>query len=361
MIDPTLSSDSAVFPSGTTPLDHFTVGPAAVPAPEETLDAIESLVSEAAAGEAALATAAFEPEASSRTSLTGRLLGLVRLMRPHQWTKNGLCLAGAIFSGRMFDLSALELGVATALIFSLGSSSIYVFNDILDRERDRRHPKKRHRPIASGAVSVPAAAVLGIALAAVSLAGGWLLGGATLGCLLLYLANNLAYSTRMKHLPLFDVLSIAMGFVLRLLAGVYVLSELPTAWIVLCTFFLATFLGFAKRRAELCSLNNGGAAQRPVLSSYSIPYLDSMLNSAAVSAILCYALFTVTSGKNPALVVTLPIVYYAILHYKRLVMVDESGEEPDRLLLRDPSIACSVVLWLGLYLTMTYCDVQLFR
>lgn len=361
MIDPMFGSEPGLFPQGSQPLDHFTVGPQPqVPAPEETLATIESLVSEAATGEAALATAAFEPHAARPTFAT-RLLGLVRLMRPHQWTKNGLCLAGAIFSGRLFDLSAMELGAATAIIFSLGSSSIYVLNDILDRQRDRLHPKKRLRPVAAGLVSVPIAAGLAAGLAVAAMVGGWWLGGASLGCLLLYLGNNLAYSTRLKHLPLFDVLSIAMGFVLRLLAGVYVLDVLPTAWIVLCTFFLAVFLGFAKRRAELRSLASGASVQRPVLSSYSVPYLDNLLNGAAVSTILCYALFTVTSGKNPTLVVTLPIVYYAILHYKRLVMVDDSGEEPDRLLLRDRGIALSVVLWLALYLAMTHCDIVLFR
>ena len=155
------------------------------------------------------------------------LTTLLRVLRPHQWTKNVVCLAGVFFSGRMFEPNAIWLGALTAVAFSLASSSVYIFNDIFDRARDREHPKKRNRPIASGAVSVGAAALLGAATTAASLLLAWNLGTGVLICIGLYFVNNIAYSIVFKHLALFDVLGIAFGFLMRLLAGVYVLGETP--------------------------------------------------------------------------------------------------------------------------------------
>jgi len=223
----------------------------------------------------------------------------LRLLRPHHWTKNLACLAGVLFSGRFVDTGADERALWTFGVFCAASSAAYALNDVFDRERDRRHPRKRLRPVASGAVSVPAAVGVGAVLAATALAGAWALGFPVLACLLFYVANNLAYSAGLKHLPLFDVLSIAMGFVLRLLAGVYVVGELPTTWITLCAFFLALFLGFGKRRAELGALGEQTNDQRPVLAQYTLSYLDYLLNSSAVMAVICYALFTTSPEKNP--------------------------------------------------------------
>jgi 4-hydroxybenzoate polyprenyltransferase len=290
------------------------------------------------------------------------LLPYVKLLRPRQGAKNAVCFAGVLFSGRFTDPAAVRAACLTIVAFCAGSSAIYVFNDIFDRERDRKHPTKCRRPIASGAVVVPAAAGLGLVLAAAALALAALLGWGVLVCLLLYMGNNIAYSLGLKHLALFDVLGIALGFVLRLLAGVYAVDELPTTWITLCTFFLAVFLAVGKRRAELAALTAAPEKlQRPVLSEYTVPYLDSLVNSSAVMALMCYALFTSTSGKNPTLVVTVPIVFYAIMHYKRIVMLLEAGEEPERILFSDLRILLSVLLWLASYLVITYADLHLFR
>jgi hypothetical protein len=149
--------------------------------------------------------------------------------------------------------------------------------------------------------------------------------------------------------------------VLRLLAGVYAVGVLPTSWITLCTFFLTVFLGFAKRRSELGNLlEDEGTKRRPVLSKYTISLLDYMLNNAAVMTVVCYALFTSTSGKNPTLVVTVPIVFFAVMHYKRLVVLWNIGEEPDWLVLKDLRIQLSVILWLACYVAITYGDLRLF-
>jgi 4-hydroxybenzoate polyprenyltransferase len=292
---------------------------------------------------------------------------LLKLLRVKQWTKNGVCLAGVLFSGMYSRPGAIALAAATALAFCLASSSIYIWNDIHDRKRDRSHPKKCGRPLACGEVSVSAAAALGAALGSGALLGGLGLGWAVFACIALYMVNNGLYSVWLKHVALLDVLCIVFGFVLRLVAGIYVVGDIPTTWIILCSFFLASFLGFSKRRAELNSISGNlekelpADSQRPVLDDYTVDYLDFLVSSSATMAIIAYALFATTSGKNPTLIVTLPIVYYAIMHYKRLVMVTKSGEEPELILLKDPLIIVCIAAWIVLYMLLWKLDPHFIR
>ncbi|MBW4679371.1 MAG: decaprenyl-phosphate phosphoribosyltransferase [Microcoleus vaginatus WJT46-NPBG5] len=320
---------------------------------------------------------------------------LFKLLRPHQWTKNLFCLAGLFFSGKFLEPAAIAEAFLAVAMFSFMASVVYIFNDIQDVERDREHPKKRYRPIASGKISVKAATAIALFLIVVALLIAYSLGMPVLVCLVLYAGINISYSLKLKHLALFDVNCIALGFVLRLLAGVYAIEVIPTGWITLCTFFLALFLGFAKRRSELLGLLSNkmtqdfldrqesesieiakpvselfylqlfyqrGQAnpQRPVLSQYTLPFLDSLLNSTATMTVMCYALFTAISGKNPSLVITVPIVHYAVMHYKHLVMVREGGEEPDRILIKDARIKLSILIWLISYFLIIYSNVNLF-
>lgn len=286
---------------------------------------------------------------------------IIKLIRPQQWTKNAFCFAGVMFGGRIHEPHSILLAFFTFMVFSAASSSAYVLNDIMDRERDCEHPKKCTRPIASGAISVPVAASIGLLMATVGFCGGYALGVPTLACLILYLINNAAYSLYLKHATLLDAISIAFGFVLRLLAGIYVLGDLPTAWIVLCTFFLSLFLSFAKRRAEILSLADKDNFQRPVLNNYSLHYLDHLTNSSATMALLCYALFTILSGKTPDLIITLPIVYYGIMHYQQLIMVRGVGEEPDQILLKNWGIKLCLLLWILTYYAVLHWNPKLFR
>ena len=285
---------------------------------------------------------------------------LIQLSRPQQWTKNLLCLAGAVFSGRMSDPAALGAVLATMFLFCIGSSATYIFNDIWDRDRDRKHPRKSKRPLASGRVSVSTATMLCVLLTGAALAGTWWLGIATFVCMGLFIVLNIAYTTTLKHVALLDVMCIAMGFVLRLCGGVYVLNLLPTTWITLCTFFLALFLGFAKRRAELNSLTERDTEQRPVLDKYSVAFLDELLSSAATITIISYALFTVASGKNPSLILSLPFVYFGVMSYKGLVTMSDVGEEPEKIVFTDSRVLVTVVLWLVSFLAIEYWDPQLF-
>jgi 4-hydroxybenzoate polyprenyltransferase len=291
---------------------------------------------------------------------------VLRLLRPHHWTKNLLVFAGVVFGGRLSEPGSWALAAWTFVLFCMASSAVYAVNDVVDRHRDALHPIKRSRPLPAGEIRSGTAWLLGVALGGSALVGAWILHGGTFVCMALYLGINLAYSAALKHVALLDVMAIALGFVFRLLAGIYVLQDLPTSWIVLCTFFLAVFLGFAKRRAELVGLLGRGSAgegepdQRPVLVDYSLEYLDGVLGASATMAVLCYALFTVTADKNHFLIATVPVVYYAVLHYKRMAMVHASGEEPERILLSDPRIPLSILVWVVLYVVIELWNPTLF-
>jgi 4-hydroxybenzoate polyprenyltransferase len=289
------------------------------------------------------------------------LLGLVQAARPHQWIKNLACFAGLVFSGRMFERGVFLESILAFAGFCLASSSVYLLNDMVDRDLDRRNPTKRHRPIASGLVPVTWA----LATSAVLAAGGigtcvWLAPVCSI-VLFMYLLTNVAYSLRLKHTVLLDVVIIAFGFVLRVLHGVYAIEVKPTSWIVLCMFFLALFLGFAKRRGEMQLVGEDEPLRRPVLSRYRIGYLDILLGMTATLAILCYALYTVTGHQgNASLVVTVPLVTYGVARYMLLVTVDGEGEAPEKLLVTDRLLLGTGALWVGCCVLIIYTKIQLF-
>lgn len=286
---------------------------------------------------------------------------IIKLLRPRQWTKNLACLAGVVFGDRLSQSHNIVAAMIVTALFCALSSASYLFNDIHDRERDQHHPQKKLRAVPSGQVTVNAAASVAIGLAILSLAGSLYFGWATFTCFALFALINVAYTLRLKHQVVLDVCSIALGYVLRLLAGVYALHDIPTTWITLCTLFLAVFLAFAKRRAEFVSAGNQEMTHRPVLGQYNLAFLDALINSSATMTVLSYALFTATSGKNPTLVVTVPIVYYAVMHYKFLVMVRNVGQEPEQILLLDNRIRLSILLWLTCYMVIFYSKLHLFR
>jgi len=290
---------------------------------------------------------------------------LLKLLRPHHWTKNVFCLAGVLFGDRLGDLDAL---IAAGLIFAafcLLCSSVYILNDLVDVNRDRNHPVKRMRPIASGAVSPATACVASLVLFISAFTILFYFASSALLAAAMYVLINIAYTGYLKHVPILDFFCIAAGFVLRMLAGVYGIGDVPTAWIFICTLSLALLLAQAKRRSELVSLGSAGLMElnerRPVLRFYSREFLDSLINSSATITVIAYALFTITSGKNPALVLTVPFVYYATMRYKMLVMVTNDGEEPERLLLRDGSIVISAAAWLIAFLWIAHSNLEIFR
>jgi 4-hydroxybenzoate polyprenyltransferase len=277
-------------------------------------------------------------------------LNLFRSLRPAQWIKNLIIFGGLGFGGRLLDPNAVALSLAAFVVFCALSGVVYLLNDVADRESDRRHPLKKHRPIASGAVPVQvalaAAAVLGVgALAAgfwLQPAFGWL--GA------IYVALLGLYSGPLKHTVIIDVLTIAIGFVLRAIAGAVVISVAISHWLLILTILLALFLALSKRRHELVLLADGATSHRKILQEYSPYLLDQMISVVTASTIVAYAFYTVSPDTvekfgTDRLVWTLPFPLYGIFRYLYLVHQKEGGGSPAEMLLTDRPLLACVALW----------------
>ncbi len=285
----------------------------------------------------------------------------VRLIRPTQWTKNLTCFAGLVFSGQLFRATSQREALAGFWAFCFMSSAVYVLNDIVDRKRDRLNPRTASRPLASGKMAVSSAAVLGAVLFVMASGLAWSLGTACVVSLGVYGMMNVLYSLWLKRVVIVDVMCIAIGFVIRVMFGVYAVEDLPTPWIVLCMFSLALLLGFAKRKAELVSqVNRPSSDARPVLRKYDSAYLDTLITMSATMSVLCYGLFTVASHRNPTLVVTIVPVIYCIMRYLIQTMIAGKGESPDRLLLSDKRLWCAGAIWIAMYCVIMYGNINLF-
>jgi hypothetical protein len=291
----------------------------------------------------------------------------VRLARPRQWLKNGFVLIGAFFA-RAWNDPALVLDAGALFVaFCLVSSAVYVFNDVIDREADRAHPDKRSRPVAAGAIGPGAALAYCMLLAATGLALGALVSAAALRMAGAYIALNLCYSLGLKHVAVLDVLLIAAGFMLRLLAGTVGLGIAPSRWLLLCGVMVTLFLGFSKRRAELASLNHGRgalegdpgaapsveAAQRRSLNAYSLQLLDAMIAVSAAGTVIGYALYTidertVSMHATDDLAYTVPLVLYGTARYLWVLYRRDGGADPSAELIRDPHLVAALVAWLAL-------------
>lgn len=280
----------------------------------------------------------------------------IRLLRPPHWIKNLVCLGGVLFYQQFQEIAS---ALAVVVAFTLISCAVYILNDIVDVERDKTHPKKQYRPLAAGQISLRAAWLIAAVLAVAGLALAFFIHIKAGCCCAGYLVINLAYSFKLKHLPIADAFCIAFGFVLRLLAGIYVIHMLPIGWLVLFTFFLSLFLGFAKRRAELVAYEDASIImeRRPVLDHYSLSFLDGALDTSAALAILCYALLLMLPSSlklNPTLVVTVPLIVFMILHYRRRLAHPRYRIEPNRIIYHDHVMQGAALLWLILFITIQY-------
>lgn len=276
------------------------------------------------------------------------LTGLAKLMRPHQWLKNVFVFAGLMFSQSWGHGPLLLRVLSVFAAFCCISSLVYVLNDWRDRPADARHPVKRHRPLASGAVSNTEAGVLAIILGACGVALAWN-NPVLLALLGVYVAMNLAYSWGLKHVPIVDVSLIATGFMLRLLAGTSAVGIVPSRWMLLTGLFVALFLGFSKRKAESF---HESAQQRAVLAHYPSTLLDTLMAVTMTATLTTYSLYA-TSPETLAqhgerLVYTVPVVIFAMMRYM-LQVHRGRGEDVSRDLLRDPWIALSALVYLGLF------------
>jgi 4-hydroxybenzoate polyprenyltransferase len=274
---------------------------------------------------------------------------LLESMRPRQWTKNVFVFAALIFDHKLFDPVYFLRTLAAFAMFCALSSAVYLINDLADVERDRQHPLKRNRPIASGRLARRTALVAGAALPLIVVPLGFALDWRFGLVALAYFAENLLYSLWLKRLVIVDVFMLAVGFVLRVAAGVLVVDAVRfSPWLYICMTLLALFLGFGKRRQELVLTAGQGNSTRHSLDEYTIPLLDHMIGIVTAAILMAYSLYTFSASGlpiNDSMMLTIPFVLYGIFRYLYLIHVRGEGGAPDELALRDRPLQVAVVLW----------------
>lgn len=283
---------------------------------------------------------------SSRATGTGSTVsGLIRLLRPKQWTKNLLLFAALLFS---FEEIRTETILATLLgfiLFSLVAGCVYILNDFVDRDRDRQHPVKRYRPMASGQVNPSHALLFGIILLILSVGTAFMMNPLFGVLCIVYFLLNVSYSFVLKHLVILDMMTIAAGFVLRAIAGGVLIHVPFTPWFLICTMLLSLFLAIGKRRNELTLLEGNTGSHRKVLDNYSITLLDQFNTIVTTATIISYSLFTFTSDRTIHLMWTIPLVIYGMFRYLYLIHMKNQGGSPDRVLFEDKPILITVMLY----------------
>ncbi len=289
---------------------------------------------------------------------------LIKLIRPSQWIKNGFVLMPLVFSGRLFCPYDTLKTLGVFISFCLAASATYVINDYMDRDQDRIHPLKRNRPLASGAVppSMGLALAVGLILLMFINTLIFYLPLFTVSVLFIYIILHCLYSWKLKNLVIIDVLVISTGFLLRVLAGTSALSVGVSSWLVLCTFSVAIFLALGKRRHEVMFLNGDAVNHRPVLESYSVGFLDQLLQVVTTSTFIFYCLYSVKAGpgtdiQSEKMMLTIPFVSYGIFRYLYLIYHKEDGGSPTALLFTDPPLLTCVTLWLMVCVYVIYWSV----
>jgi 4-hydroxybenzoate polyprenyltransferase len=270
-------------------------------------------------------------------------------LRPHQWTKNLILFAALAFSKHLFEAGPFLRSLLAFAVFCGLSGAVYLVNDVADIERDRLHPRKRRRPIASGALSPRTALAISATLVAACVATAFRLDGEFGVCAVLYVTLNLLYSFKLKNVVILDVLSISLGFVLRAASGGIVIGVPVSEWLLICTILLALFLALAKRRHELTSLDSA-VEHRSILSEYSPYLLDQMIAVVTASCVTAYAFYTTAEEtklkfQTTRLPWTIPFVLYGIFRYLYLVHHKEQGGSPSEILLTDRPLLIAVALW----------------
>jgi 4-hydroxybenzoate polyprenyltransferase len=308
----------------------------------------------------------------AKQGIVDRLRALIQSMRPRQWTKNLALFVGLVFAQQLFNLTSFERAFVAFVVFCLASSSIYIFNDLLDLERDRQHPTKSNRPLASGNLPI-SWAIVTIGILILGCAGLTLfifsipiqqtdifasLGGANVLFALTvvsYVLLMALYSVRLKHVVLLDVFIIASGFVLRILAGAVVIPVMISPWLYLVTILLSLFLALSKRRHELVLLQGEASNHRQILKEYSLPLLDQLITIVIAATIMAYSLYTFQGPTgNHRLMITIPLVIYGMFRYLYLMHMRMEGGSPEEVLLRDRHMLGTVVLCTVLIIVVLY-------
>lgn len=268
---------------------------------------------------------------------------LIRLIRPHQWVKNLVVLLPVFFGGALLHIESVYAGLVTALCFSFAASSIYCLNDIVDVDDDRRHPVKCHRPMASGAISIPQGYTLMFLMFILSMLSTFLLRQSqleTASVILFYWLLNIAYCLKLKQYAIIDVSVVSFGFVLRILAGGYATSIHLSKWIVLMTFLLMLFLSFAKRRDDVVRMNETGHAPRQNTIRYNLTFINQAITITSSVTLVCYIMYTVSpetiqNFHTDYLYLTSVFVLVGLLRYIQIAVVDKRSGDPTKVMLHD--------------------------
>ena len=274
---------------------------------------------------------------------------LLKSMRPKQWAKTGFIFVPLIFDRKLTSVEAGLTALGGFAIFCLLASTIYIINDLSDLEADRRHPRKKLRPLASGSLKIPVAIGAAFIFVLIAFPAAFLLNTNFFILCLIYFVANLVYSSWLKHVPLLDVLLLAMFYVIRVAAGVALIDvERFSPWLYLFTTFIALFLGIGKRRAELAMMSDNAGETRRVLRGYTLPYLDQLIILVLTLTIITYSLYTfsaVNLPQNNAMMLTIPFLIYGLFRYLYVVHVENSGEAPEEILFKDRPLQLSMLMF----------------
>jgi len=281
--------------------------------------------------------------------MSNQLHNIIKTMRPKQWLKNVFVFAGLVFDRQLLSSASFLITLAAAFLFCLVSSMIYIINDLVDIKFDRQHPVKKHRPLASGALSRRSAVIALVVLGLLTFPAAFFLNTALGWIIAAYFILMLAYSLWLKHIALIDVMIIAAGFVLRVAAGVIIIeTERFSPWLFVATVFLALFIGLGKRRSEIELLNTKAPSHRRVLDGYTLELLDQLLTIVLSTTLMTYCLYTFSTTNTPDsfhMMFTIPFVIYGLFRYLYLVRIENSGGTPEDIVVSDCPMQAAILLW----------------
>ncbi|MBV1818557.1 decaprenyl-phosphate phosphoribosyltransferase [Bacteroidales bacterium MSK.15.36] len=274
-----------------------------------------------------------------------KLKGIIQILRPKQWIKNGFVFAALIFSGKFLNVNLLQKNIYAFILFCLTSSTVYVLNDIVDLEKDKLHPDKKKRPLPSGMISKKTAIILDVLLVILVISFSYN-NIKVFAILLAYMIMNILYSFKLKNVVIIDVMIITVGFVMRVEAGSFATGVTISPWLLLCTMLLSLFLAINKRKSELITLEEKGGKHRKILEEYSIEFLDSMLTLVTPSILIAYCLYTFNSVQSRNMMFTIPFVLYGLFRYQYLMLKKNIGGKPEDIFTKDMPFLINIILWI---------------
>lgn len=274
-----------------------------------------------------------------------KLKYIIKLCRVKQYIKNGFVFAALIFSGQLFKVHEFLVTLITFFLFSLISSCVYILNDIVDIEEDRKHPKKRFRPIANNKISIKEAKFLFVILFIATLICSFVVDIKLSGILAVYFLVNILYAFKLKKIIIIDVMTISFGFILRVLSGGVVINTNLSPWLVICTGLVTLYLGFGKRKNELVVLEHNAGNHRKILSKYTLEYINKILLMLLSLTNMTYILYTINGTIYKGMIYTIPFVLYGTLRYEYLITNKELGGSPEDVFEEDKPFLINIILW----------------